>query len=448
MSAVPAMLAMFYGALPPEVNTARLMAGAGVGPMYQAAAGWEALAISLETQADELAGSLSALSGAWQGSGSERAVSATMPMVTWLHTTAMQAQKRAMQALAQASSYATAVATTPPIPEIEQNHVTHAVLEATNFLGINTAPIGVNEADYFVRMWNQAAGAMEAYQAETSVNTLFEPIPPIKPIVMPGVGESTAAAVMAETAPGVAGAAMRNLIMAQVVGQSTIESAAMWTGNAASQFAFAADRAESQASKAETTGEKAGSQQDKTQGGQQGAQMMMQVASQVGSQAAQLPQQIGQLIGQPVQQLSQPLQQVTQIFSQMGSSFGNNGAQMGLMGASPFSNHPLAGGSGAASGAGLVRAASLPGMGGTVARTPLMASLVGNAEGASTAAAQAEAGAAAGAANAGKAPVSSAGGAGAGMGPGAKGEKGGGTREALKAPGVLVQDLDDDDDDW
>ena len=63
MSAVPAMLAMFYGALPPEVNTARLMAGAGVGPMYQAAAGWEALAISLETQADELAGSLSALTG-------------------------------------------------------------------------------------------------------------------------------------------------------------------------------------------------------------------------------------------------------------------------------------------------------------------------------------------------------------------------------------------------
>lgn len=444
MSAVPAMLAMFYGALPPEVNTARLMAGAGVGPMYQAAAGWEALAISLETQADELAGSLSALTGTWQGSASERAVSATQPMVLWLHTTAMQAQKRAMQAIAQASSYATAVATTPPIPEIEQNHITHGVLEATNFLGINTAPIGVNEADYFVRMWNQAAGAMEAYQAETSMNTLFEPIPPMKPIVMPGVAEATTAAVLAEAAPGVAGAAMRNMIMAQVVGQTAVESAALWTGNAASQFAFAADRAESQTSKAESAAQKASGQQDKAQ---QGTQMMLQVASQVGSQAMQLPQQLGQLVGQPVQQLSQPLQQVTQIFSQMGSGFGNNGAQMGLMGASPFSNHPLAGGSGAASGAGLVRAASMPGMGGTAARTPLMASLVGGPEGAS-AAAQVEAGAQAGASGAGKAPVSSAGGAGAGMGHGVKGEKGGGTREALKAPGVLVQDLDDDDDDW
>jgi PPE-repeat protein len=445
MSAVPAMLAMFYGALPPEVNTARLMAGAGVGPMYQAAAGWEALAISLETQADELAGSLSALAGSWQGSASDQAVTSTQPMVLWLHTTAMQAQKRAMQALAQASSYATAVATTPPIPEIEQNHVTHGVLEATNFLGINTAPIGVNEADYFVRMWNQAAGAMEAYQAETSMNTLFEPIPPIKPIVMPGVAESAAAAALAESAPGVAGAAMRNMIMAHVVGQTAVESAALWMGNGASQLAFAADRAESQSSKVESAAQKAGGQEDKAQ---QGTQMMMQVASQVGSQAMQVPQQLGQLIGQPVQQLSQPLQQVTQIFSQMGSGFGNNGAQMGLMGASPFSNHPLAGGSGAASGSGLVRAASMPGMGGTAVRTPLMASLVGSAEGASSVAAQAEAGAAAGAANAGKAPVGGAGGAGAGMGPGAKGEKGGGTREALKAPGVLVQDLDDDDDDW
>lgn len=440
---LPAMPAMFYGAFPPEVNTGRLMAGAGPAPMLQAAAGWEALAVALETQAVELAASLSELSANWSGVASERAVTATMPMVTWLHTTALQAQKRAMQALAQAESYSVALASTPQLPEIEMNHVTHGVLEATNFLGINTVPIGFNEADY-ARMWTLAGTVMTTYSAETTMNTLFEPILPAQPIVIPGVGEATVAGVIAQTAMGVSEAVARNLVIAQAAGQSAFEDAALMAGNAAAQANFAAGRAQNQVSKVESAAQRGSEQQDK---GQQGSQMMMQVVSQVGSQAAQLPQQIGQLVMQPVQQLSQPMQQVTQIFSQLGSSFGqNNGPQIGLMGASPFSNHPLAGGSGATSGAGLVRAASLPGMGGSAPRTPLMASLVGGLEGASTA--SVEAGAAAGSSGAGKAPVSSAGAGGAGMGPGGKAEKGGGTREALKAPGVLVQDLDDDDDDW
>src|SRR6476659_6564565 len=200
MPTLPQIVAMIWHGMPPELNTARLMAGAGDAPMLQAAAGWEALAIFLETQADELAGSLAALSSSWNGAASERAVSATMPMVIWLRTTALQAQKRALQATSQASSYAMAMATTPPIPEIEANHITHGVLEAPNFLGVNTVPIGVNEADYFIRMWNQAAFAMDAYQAETVANTLFEPIPPMTPIVIPGVGESTVGTALGQVA--------------------------------------------------------------------------------------------------------------------------------------------------------------------------------------------------------------------------------------------------------
>src|SRR4029078_3704813 len=108
MPTLPQIVAMIWHGMPPELNTARLMAGAGEVPMLQAAAGWEALAFFLETQADELAGSLAALSSSWTGSASERAVSATMPMVVWLRTTALQAQKRAMQASSQASWYWTA----------------------------------------------------------------------------------------------------------------------------------------------------------------------------------------------------------------------------------------------------------------------------------------------------------------------------------------------------
>lgn len=448
MSAVPAMLTMFYGALPPEVNTGRLMAGAGDAPMYQAAAGWEMLAISLETQAEELAASLVALQGSWQGAGSQQAITASTPMVQWLRTAALQAQKRAMQAIAQAGAYAAALVTTPPLPEIEMNHVTNAVLNATNFLGVNTAPIGVNEFDYFVRMWNQAAGAMEGYQAETSMNTVFEPIVPPKPIVMPGVGEMGAATAIAQNAALMGGAVVRDATFAYVSAQGAVDSVNMAAGNIAGQGAFAGERAAGAAQNANNAGQQAAGQQDKPQ---QGMQMMTQVASQIGSTVAQLPQQLGQMVTQPLQQMSQPMQQFTQMFSQMGSSFGSDkGAQIGLIGASPMSNHPLAGGSGAGTGAGLVRAASLPGMGGSAARTPLMSSLVATPESTAASAPSGAAGAAAGGGGAGPAPVGNAGAGGGPMGGAGQHGKssGSGNRPGMKVPTPLPTDTDEDDDDW
>lgn len=419
--------------MPPEVNTARLMLGAGPAPMLQAAAGWEALAISLETQADELAGSLAALTSLWSGSASEKAVSSTMPMVIWLRTVSAQAMKRAVQAIAQANAYTAAMATTPPLAEIEQNHITHAVLEATNFFWVNTIPIALNEIDYFVRMWNQAAGAMDVYQTETLLNLMFEIIAPPKPIVVPGVGEGVAGAALASAAAMAPAAAIRNAAIAQVSAVSKMESVRLNAGNAASQGNMAAQRAEGQVQKADNAAPQA-------QQMQQGMQMGMQMASQLGSTLGQIPQQAGQMLMQPMQQLTQPLQQVTSMFSQLGS-MGDDKAQIGLIGASPLSNHPLAGGSGAGAGAGLVRAASLPGAGGTVARTPLLANLIGETK------PLVPAGAAAGGGGMGLAPVG--GGGGAPMhGMGQRGTSGG-SKTALTAPRVLPQDLgEDEDDDW
>lgn len=418
--------------MPPEVNTARLMLGAGPAPMLQAAAGWEALAISLETQADELATSLAALTSVWSGSASERAVASTMPMVTWLRTVSAQAMKRAMQAIAQANAYTAAMATTPPLAEIEQNHVTHAVLEATNFFWVNTIPIALNEIDYFVRMWNQAAGAMDVYQAETLLNLMFEIIAPPKPIVMPGVGESGAAAALASAAAMAPAAAVRNAAIAQVSAQGKAESVRQTAGNAAAQGNMAAQRAQGQVQKADNGAPQA-------QQMQQGMQMGMQMASQLGSTLGQLPQQASQMVMQPMQQLTQPLQQVTSMFSSMG---GADKAQIGLIGASPLSNHPLAGGSGAGSGAGLVRAASLPGAGGSAPRTPLLANLIGETK------PLVAAGAAAGAGGMGLAPVGAGGGGGPMHGMGQRG-KSGGSKQGLTAPSVLPQDLnEDEEDDW
>ncbi|MGV0837145.1 PPE family protein [Mycolicibacterium thermoresistibile] len=434
---------MFWHAMPPEVNTSRLMAGAGTAPMMQAAAGWEAFAISLETQADELAGSLAALQGVWTGSASERAIAAVTPMIIWLRTVSAQAHKRSAQALAQATAYTTAMATTPPLVEIEQNHVTRAVLHATNFLGVNTVPIGVNEMDYFVRMWNQAAGAMDIYQAETALNIVFEPIMPMKPIVMPGVGEAAVAGALGKAAAMAPAAAARNLTVAKASAQATVESAALQAGRAVAQGNMAAQRAEGTVQKSDNLAQQAAQPQ---QGAQQGMQMGMQMASQLGSTLGQLPQQAGQMISQPMQQLTQPLQQVSSMFGQMGGLGSNDRAQIGLLGASPFSNHPLAGGSGPSTGAGLVRAASLPGAGGTAPTTSLIANLLGQGGGAG--ATPVAAGAAAGGSGAGLAPVGG-GGMGAPMGAMGQNSKSGGSKAGLKAPAPLVQDLNEEEgDDW
>ncbi|MDH6195709.1 PPE-repeat protein [Mycobacterium frederiksbergense] len=429
-------------ALPPEVNTARLMVGAGPAPMLQAATGWEGLTILLETQADELAGALSNLTSLWSGTASERAVAATMPMIMWLRTMAMQAQKRALQASAQASSYTVALTTTPPIPEIEQNHVTNATLNATNFLGINTVPIGLNEMDYFVRMWNQAAGAMEAYHAETTLNLLFEPIMPMTPIVMPGVGESAVAAALASTAPRIAEGLLRNAVVEGISAQATIESVGLVAGNAAAQANHAEQRAVGAASK----GENAGQQQQKDPTEKTGMQQGMQMVMQMGQQAGQLAGQLPQMLQSPMQTLTQPLQQVTQMVSQFSSMGGSQSSmQVGLMGATPFSNHPLAGGTGPSSGSGLVRAASLPGALGSPPRTALLSNMLGISGEAKPAGAF---GAASGAAGP-SAPVGGGGGGGAPMAGGGQNNKSGGSKTGLVAPTALAYDLSEDgDDDW
>lgn len=407
--------------------------------MVQAAAGWEAFAISLETQADELAASLASLAQMWQGMASERAITAAMPMVVWLRTLSLQAHKRAVQASAQATAWSTAATTTPQLPEIELNHVTNAVLNATNFLGVNTVPIAVNEADY-VRMWNQAAGVMTAYEAETMLNSTFEPVPPPKPIVLPGGAEAAMAVGMAGAAPMVAGAAVRNATFAKVSGYGKFEEANQKAGRMEQVANQAANQGRSPADQAQTL----------QQAPQQGMQMGMQMASQLGSTLGQLPQQMMQGVTQPFQQLTQPLQQMSSMFGQMGGMMGGDkGAQVGMLGATPFSNHPAIGGSGAATGAGMVRAASLPGAGGTAARTPLMSNLVGKELGPTLSPVAVGAGAAAGAAAAGLTPVGSGGGMGGPMGMMGQRGKSGGNKAGLNAPAPLEHDLsEDEEDDW
>jgi len=178
--------------------------------------------------------------------------------------------------------------------------------------------------------------------------------------------------------------------------------------------------------------------------GQDGSQQAMQMLSQMGQMAGQLPQMLMQIPQQMMQQVTQPLQQLTSMLS--GSGSGGKGAES--TGAAPFpsfSNHPLAGGSGAGGGSGMVRAASLPGSSGVGLQTSQMANLVGT-RAADVAVHPASASSAA---IGGVAPI------GAGMGGmgmmGGRGEGGGGGSIAsLSIPAPLDHDLGegDVDDDW
>ncbi|WP_156658182.1 PPE domain-containing protein, partial [Mycobacterium kyorinense] len=89
---------MDYGALPPEVNSGRMYAGAGAGPMLAAAAAWDVLATDLYTTASCYGSAISEISGLWSGPASISMAAAAAPYIAWMSSSAAQADQAATQA--------------------------------------------------------------------------------------------------------------------------------------------------------------------------------------------------------------------------------------------------------------------------------------------------------------------------------------------------------------
>jgi PPE-repeat protein len=189
-----------YGALPPEINSARIYTGPGSGPILAAASAWGGLAAELSSAASSYTTVISELTdGSWRGLASESMAAAATPYVEWMTTAAAQAEQTAGQAQAAAAAYEAAYAMTVPPPVVAANRAQQAALIATNVVGQNTAAIAATEALY-AEMWAQDAAAMYGYAGSSAAAATVTPFSSPPQTTNPSAAASQAGAVSQATA--------------------------------------------------------------------------------------------------------------------------------------------------------------------------------------------------------------------------------------------------------
>jgi PPE-repeat protein len=160
------------------------------------------LAVQYADAATQLTGILAAVrGGAWQGPTAEQYVVAHGPFLAWLTSMSAVAELIAERHDAVVAAYSAAVAGMPTLAELAANHAVHTSLLATNFLGLNTIPIALNEADYG-RMWSQAAATMRVYEGVSAVSAATSPTAPPAPAIISADAGTSARAASAVSGSG------------------------------------------------------------------------------------------------------------------------------------------------------------------------------------------------------------------------------------------------------
>lgn len=161
---------MDFWALPPEINSARMYAGAGSTPLLTAAGMWDAVASELRSAASAFTSAIAGLTGVWVGPSSAAMSRAATCYAGWLTSTAARAEATAQLARAAAAAYEAARAATVPPALVAANRAQLAALVVTNLLGQNTPAIAALDAAY-AEMWAQDIAAMAEYQAVSAAST-------------------------------------------------------------------------------------------------------------------------------------------------------------------------------------------------------------------------------------------------------------------------------------
>jgi PPE-repeat protein len=200
---------MEFTTLPPEVISALIHSGPGAESLANAAAAWQQLSANLEDAADNYASSLSSMDQAWHGPSSAAMVQSVTPYVTWLRTTAQQAQQTAAAAQSAAAAFNSVRASVVPTATVAANRTRLAQLLATNVFGRNLPAIAQTESEYQT-MWANNAAAMTRYQAASSqastLPQLTSPTSTTNPSALKTQASSATPAATTSSGPTVAAA--------------------------------------------------------------------------------------------------------------------------------------------------------------------------------------------------------------------------------------------------
>ena len=191
------------GALPPEVSSALIYSGPGSSSLTSAAAAWNALAAELASTAQGMDKVVSQLaSESWLGPTSAAMVAAVQPYVSWVSTTAGQAEHAAAQAQSAAAAFETVFASVVPPPLIAANRAELAQAVQTNILGLNHNVIAQLEAQYG-EFWANNASAMYGYAGSSAAATKISSFTDAPAIANPAAALSSTASTAATPATSV-----------------------------------------------------------------------------------------------------------------------------------------------------------------------------------------------------------------------------------------------------
>jgi PPE-repeat protein len=188
------------GSLPPEVSSALIYSGPGSSSMVAAASAWNSLAAELASTAQGIDKVAVQLAGeSWLGPSSAAMAAAVQPYVSWLTTTAGQAEHAAAQAQSAAAAFETVFASVVPPPLIAANRAELAQAVSTNVLGLNNGVIAQLESQY-AEFWSQNASALYSYAASSAAATKITAFTQAPTIASPAAAGTQAAAVSSAAA--------------------------------------------------------------------------------------------------------------------------------------------------------------------------------------------------------------------------------------------------------